>query len=246
MGAGPEAVVDQVAAVEERGRVESLGRPGEPLAAEGERGIGGAGDRFVQRDEFERAVVNENALQLRPGKLRRARYGRQVDSGARRRVRFLCSCIASGGRWVGTRGLEAGAAGSVTAESSAARARDSVGLSSAARMRLVSSNSAGGRLAISGSTCGSRFVSRSRWSATARLGSRSMRRISMPMRSALTVLISAAISWIAASVAGSISKSNVAAKRTARSMRSLSSLRRKRGSPMARMMRASRSCWPPT
>ena len=57
----------------------------------------------------------------------------------------------------------------------------------------------------------------------------------MPIRSALTVVISAAISWIARSVAGSIAKSNVAAKRTARSMRSLSSPSRKRGSPIARI-----------
>ena len=36
-------------------------------------------------------------------------------------------------------------------------------------------------------------------------------------------------------MSGSIVKSNVAAKRTARSMRSLSSLSRKRGSPIARI-----------
>ena len=55
-----------------------------------------------------------------------------------------------------------------------------------------------------------------------------MRRSSTPIRSALTVVTSAAIAWIAASVPGSIVKSNVAANRTARSMRSLSSLSRKR------------------
>ena len=52
MGAGSEAVVDEGGAVDERPRIEALGGPGEPLAAEGERWIVSAGDDFVKCDEF--------------------------------------------------------------------------------------------------------------------------------------------------------------------------------------------------
>ena len=57
---------------------------------------------------------------------------------------------------------------------------------------------------------------------------------------------SAASFWIAAKVAGSMVYPKRAAKRTARSMRSLSSAKRSSGSPMVRMIPASRSLRPPT
>ena len=52
--------------------------------------------------------------------------------------------------------------------------------------------------------------------------------------------------WIAASVSGSMVYPKRAAKRTARSMRSLSSAKRSSGSPMVRMILACRSFCPPT
>ena len=73
-----------------------------------------------------------------------------------------------------------------------------------------------------------------------------MRENSSRMRSHDTTVISGAIAVSASQVGGSISKGPVAANRTARSIRSLSSRNRARGSPMARSTRASRSARPPT
>ena len=73
-----------------------------------------------------------------------------------------------------------------------------------------------------------------------------IRRISMAMRSGLTTWISAAISRMAARASSSSEKANVAANRTARNIRSLSSANRSRASPMARRRLAARSSCPPT
>ena len=68
----------------------------------------------------------------------------------------------------------------------------------------------------------------------------------MAIRSGLTTWISAAISAMAARASSSSAKSNVAANRTARSIRSLSSANRSRAQPIARSRRSARSFCPPT
>ena len=68
----------------------------------------------------------------------------------------------------------------------------------------------------------------------------------MAIRSGLTTVIWAAISRTAAAVSASIEKPNAAAKRTARSIRSLSSPNRNRGGPIARIRRFCKSSCPPT
>ena len=66
------------------------------------------------------------------------------------------------------------------------------------------------------------------------------------IRSAETWVISGERFFIAADVSTSIANPSRAAKRTARSMRNLSSRKRRAGSPMARIIPASRSASPPT
>ena len=71
-------------------------------------------------------------------------------------------------------------------------------------------------------------------------------RNSSAIRSALTTVSCGAIALMAARVAGSIARSKRAAIRTARSSRSLSSVNRATGSPMARSTFAAKSARPPT
>ena len=196
--------------------------------------------RLRGRHEFGCAVMNEDPLETRPRELARARQvGRCSNSQAalstsllvyfRRRPMEGTSSERVVNRFLifhaGLRALQSrvDSDGSCEIGEHAQVFR--------AKHRAQARQSLGGRAAAGSSRA--TIAGRRRGS-----GRVSMRRISMPMRSALTVVTSAAMSWMASNVAGSIAKSNVAAKRTARSIRSLSSLSRKRGSPMARMMRA--------
>jgi hypothetical protein len=64
--AGLETVANEVAAVDERGWIEALGRPGESFAAERDGRVFRAGDGCTEGDELGGAFVREEALELRP------------------------------------------------------------------------------------------------------------------------------------------------------------------------------------